>query len=94
MAIAWARDVGDRLAAVALSEPELEWPGVADGGGEHATGATLAAALRDAGAPRVDLGDERYDYPSRVPSPWLDRLVGSQPVALVTALESMKAPVR
>jgi nucleoside-diphosphate-sugar epimerase len=90
MAIMWQADIGDRLAALALSGEDLPWPPTVDGGGERVTGGELASILGEAGAPRVDLGDDRYDYPSVVPSPWLDRVVGQAVVPLERALEKLR----
>jgi nucleoside-diphosphate-sugar epimerase len=77
MGIVWRDDVGERLARAAVSPPDIEWPPAVDGGAERVTGSEIAAALRAAGASSVTIGDSRYDYPSTVPSPWLDAVAGA-----------------
>lgn len=91
MSVAWADDVGERLAAIALSEEDVEWPAVVDGGGDRVTGAEIATALEHAGAPGVELGSERYDYPSLVPAPWLDARAGRPVLSFADALSRMAA---
>ena len=89
MSIMWARELGERLAAIALHGEEAPWPSSVDSGGERVTGSLLASALRDAGASSVVLGEERYDYPTTVSSPWLDELTGASVVSLSAALSRM-----
>jgi hypothetical protein len=89
MGITWARDVGARLAAIAMSDRDVDWPATADGGAEAISGAGIAAALADAGAPSVELGNERYDYPAEIPSPWLDDVAGGAPTTLAEALKTL-----
>jgi nucleoside-diphosphate-sugar epimerase len=91
MAVTWASDLGERLAAIALSPTERPWPAVVDGGGEEIDGGALAGALAQAGADDVALGRSVYPYPTAVASPWLDSVVGRPVTGLREALAAMAA---
>ncbi len=90
MSVVWSCDLGDRLAAVALQPDGEEWPPVVEGGGEAVSGASLADSLTRAGAAAVEPGTDRYEYPSRLDSPWLDAVAGAGVLPLTTALERMR----
>jgi nucleoside-diphosphate-sugar epimerase len=91
MSVVWSHDLGERLASVALRPEDEDWPAVVEGGGEAVSGESVGDALARAGAASVELGTDRYDYPSRVESPWLDAVAGAQVLPFASALERMRA---